>query len=413
MRSITLAMLVSCVVAIAQVAAAPSGLDCRTLALPPAPELATSDRLADRRYVAIGTRAYSVGTEDGRFPAAGWHTRGEMGGIWTPPIKLLDGLWFAIDDRWIGPATRFVSGYGYVRMELPGSNGIKVTRTEFAPDGLRAVLVGLTFRAERHRRFELAVDAHSELMHIFPWGETEPNQLAYNLPDQASFDGALVFRERGRPPVPNAATHDWAAVVGSTLSPKRHYTGKNFRGPQSHPVICPASGPDTPKPPARCDDSAYGKGAGGRLVYDIDVPGGSECTAWFAVGGSEAGPTAARAEQAAALADPAGALQRKVADRLALSRNTRLNLPGDPLLAEGIDWSKQNLADMVQDVHDLQLRPVDQGHALAVRHRWRVHSIRKRGYWTVRADQGSPARPARCQPDDQRQLRKGRSRSHH
>ena len=128
-------------------------------------------------------------------------------------------------------------------------------------------------------------------------------------------------------------------------------------------MICPSSDPGTPKPPARCDDSAYGKGAGGQLVYDIDVPGSSECTVWFAVGGSDEGPAAARAEQAAALADPAGALQRKVAERLALSRNTRLELPGDPLLAEGIDWSKQNLADMVQDVRELQLRPVDQGRA--------------------------------------------------
>ena len=52
-----------------------------------------------------------------------------------------------------------------------------------------------------------------------------------------------------------------------------------------------------------------------------------------------------------------------MAERLALSRYTRLELPGDPLLAQGIDWSKQNLADMVQDVQDLQLRPVDQGKA--------------------------------------------------
>jgi hypothetical protein len=163
--------------------------------------------------------------------------------------------------------------------------------------------------------------------------------------------------------VANAAAHDWAAVVGSALSPKRYSTGKNFRGPQSNPVICPPSDPDTPTPPARCDDSAYGKGVGGQLVYEIDLPGGSECTAWFAVGGSDEGPAAARAEQAAALEDPAGALRRKVAERLALSRNTSLELPGDPLLAQGIDWSKQNLADMVQDVRNLQLRPVDQGRA--------------------------------------------------
>jgi hypothetical protein len=64
------------------------------------PELSVSDRLDDRRYVTTGTRGYVVGTEAGRFPAMGFHTRGEMGGIWSPPIKLLDGIWFGIDDQW-------------------------------------------------------------------------------------------------------------------------------------------------------------------------------------------------------------------------------------------------------------------------------------------------------------------------
>ena len=114
-----------------------------------APELSVSDRLDDRRYAAIGTRAYSVGTEAGRFPAMGFHTRGEMGGIWTPPLKLLDGLWFAVDGQPVGPATRFSSGYGYVTMDLPAPAGLRLRRTEFAPDDLRALLVGLELRAAR------------------------------------------------------------------------------------------------------------------------------------------------------------------------------------------------------------------------------------------------------------------------
>src|SRR2546425_8835823 len=55
------------------------------------PTLSVSSNLANRRYAAAGDRAYDLGSEDGRFPAMGFHTRGEMGGIWTPPIKLLDG----------------------------------------------------------------------------------------------------------------------------------------------------------------------------------------------------------------------------------------------------------------------------------------------------------------------------------
>ena len=67
-------------------------------------ELSTTSRLQDRREVAAGTRAYSIGFEDGRFYANGWHITGEMGGVWTPPLKLVDGVWFGLDGQWVGPA---------------------------------------------------------------------------------------------------------------------------------------------------------------------------------------------------------------------------------------------------------------------------------------------------------------------
>ena len=77
--------------------------------------------------------------------------------------------------------------------------------------------------------------------------------------------------------------------------------------------------------------------------------------------GSERGPAAARRTADAVLADPEGALREKVAHRVALSRFSRLTLPGDPLLAEGIDWSKQNLADSVQVAEDLEVRETNAG----------------------------------------------------
>ena len=83
------------------------------------PTLSVSSQLNVRRYAASGDRAYELGTEDGRYPAMGFHTRGEMGGIWTPPVKLLDGIWFGVNGQWIGPATTFTSGFGYVHMALP------------------------------------------------------------------------------------------------------------------------------------------------------------------------------------------------------------------------------------------------------------------------------------------------------
>jgi hypothetical protein len=329
------------------------------------PELSTSDRLDDRRFVTAGPRAYDVGTEAGRYPAMGFHTRGEMGGIWSAPIKLLDGLWFGIDGDWIGPAQRFTSAQGHVRMDLPATNGIRATRTDFVPGEHRAVLVRLALEnPSRHdRTVTLDVDAHSELMSIYPWGETKPfTQTEFNLQDDAGYGaGALTFTEQGRPPFPNVEAHDWAAAVGSTLEPAGHRTGTDFRGPQTPAVICPASGPGTPPMPPRCDDTAYGKGAGGRLTYEVRLRAHDTRTLWFAVAGSETGAADARREMRRVLRDPDRALRTKISERRRIAARTQLDLPGDRPLAEGIDWSKQNLADSVQEARDLEIRETNAG----------------------------------------------------
>jgi len=338
--------------------------------IPDSPTLSTTDRLDDRRFVTTGDRAYEVGTEAGRYPAMGFHTRGEMGGVWSPPIKLLDGIWFGIGDQWIGPATKFTSGYGHVRMELPGKNGMTITRTDFVPDGRRSVLVGLTFAAgDSNRNITLKMDAHSELMGAYPWGETTPSQTTFNKQDDVSVtDDKLVFRERkSMQSVPGARSHDWAAVVGSNLDPTGNktseVTGRPYRGPQGN-VICPASGPDAPSAPERCDDTAYGEGAGGRLLYDVDVDANDTETVWFAVSGADFDGDSPENARKAALEengdvlsdDPEVLLEEKVNNRLALRENTRLDLPGDRRLQRSIDWSKQNLADSVQIAEDLEIR---------------------------------------------------------
>ncbi len=317
-------------------------------------ELSVSDRLDDRRYVASGTRGYLVGVESGDFPAMGWHTRGEMGGIWSPPLKLLDGAWFALDGQWLPPATRFTSGQGYVRMDYPVTAGLRVSRRDFVPDGRRAALIELSLRSTGgDRNVDVWVDAHSELMSIYPWGETTPSQLDFNGQDSASFEsGELSFREAGKP---------WTAVVSSSPPPAAGETGPGFRGPHANPVVCGPSGPEQPPPPPRCQDSAYGKGAGGRLRYELKVPAGRERRLLIAVAGSDQGTAEARRELRVALDGADASFRAKVESRRKLERYTQLSLPGDPLLAQGIDWSKQNLADSVQVAEDLQVREVRAG----------------------------------------------------
>jgi hypothetical protein len=287
-----------------------------------------------------------------------------MGGFWLPNLKLLDGMWFNINGNWIGKATKTTSGWGYVRADLPATHGVSASRTDFVPRGVSGALVGLSLRSERTRTITLRADAHSELMSSYPWGETEPSQTRVNLADSVSVRGKdLLFRDRGKPPSPNFTFHDWAAAFGSDLSPYATKTGKNFRGPQDPAVICPASGPDAPPQPERCDDTAYGKGVGGQLAYKVKLKAGEVKTVWFGVGGSTSGPTQARAQLRKALDNPEAAIAALVRYREQLDARNDISLPGSPLLARSVTWSKQMLAASEQRVEDLKLRVVNAGKA--------------------------------------------------
>ena len=158
------------------------------------------------------------------------------------------------------------------------------------PDGRRGALISLTLRSTgRERSVDLAVDVHSELMSAYPWGETTPSQLTVNGQDTAEFAaGRLTFREPGKP---------WTAVVGSFPPGGGGEAGAGYRGPQEPPVVCPPSGEGQPEPPPRCDDTAYGKGTGGRLAFPgLVVPAGRERRVEIAVAGSERSAAEAQRE---------------------------------------------------------------------------------------------------------------------
>jgi hypothetical protein len=329
------------------------------VAMAATPELSTTDQLKTRRYVSAGDRAYVMGFEDGNFYAQGWHVTGEMGGVWTQPLKLVDGVWFSVDGSWLGPATKFTSGWGYTRMDFPTASGLKVSRTDFAPDGRRAALFGLQLRnpGGAAKTVDVAVDAHSEVMSHYPWAWTTPNAGDFNLADTGAFrQGALEFHDTGTPH-PNAGAHDWVALVGSNPAPDGGEAGPGHWGSQTAPVTC------TAESQFFCDDGPFGKGTGGQLRYRVKVPAGKTKTLWIAVAGSDKGTAAARTELRNALADPDRALAKKIASRKRLGDYTQLSLPGDRRLAQGIDWGKQNIRDLTQRADDLRIRDVDEGKA--------------------------------------------------
>ena len=310
------------------------------------PELSVSTRLDDRREVASGPRSYSSGFEDGRFYANGWHISGEMGGVWAPPLKLADGVWFGVGDQWAGPATRFYSGQGYTRYDLPDASGLQLPRTDFTPDGSRAALFGLTLTnpGDSEATVPVKVDAHSELMTAYPWGfdGVKPN-ASDNIADTAPTPtAALVVHRpgraarRARPPLRRAGRPP--ADAG------RRRDGRRFRGPQAghrHGTV-----PDARARCQQCNDGPFGQGTGGELRYTVT----SRRRPQDAVGrrgGLGQGPAPTREAARQGASDPAAQLAARWprAQKLAA---TQVSLPGDPLLQNAIDWGKQNLADLTQ-----------------------------------------------------------------
>ncbi len=113
--------------------------------------------------------------------------------------------------------------------------------------------------------------------------------------------------------------------------------------------------------PSLCDDGPFGQGKGGQLRYEVRVRGRSSETLWIAVAGSDKGLGDARRQFDKAVSNPGKALERKIESREELGDWSKLSLPGDRRLQDGIDWGKQNLADSTQVAEDLQVRHVDQG----------------------------------------------------
>jgi hypothetical protein len=282
-----------------------------------------------------------------------------MGGVWSQPLKLVDGIWSGVGDNWLPPATKFTSGWGYVRMDFPDMDGLKVSRTDFAPNGRRAVLFGLRLENPdpTPKSTVVKVDAHSEVMSHYPWAWTTPNAGEFNLEDTGAFgDNALVFHDQGTPH-PDAGPHDWVAVIGSNPAPDSGEAGGGHWGPQSPPILCASESQFW------CDEGPFGKGTGGQLRYALTVPAGEATTIWVGVAGSADGVAAARSELNAALSNPAGALTDKQASRERWASYSTVTLPGDQRLADAIAWGKQNLLDLTQRADDLKVRDVNEGKA--------------------------------------------------
>lgn len=308
------------------------------------PTRSSSERLKEKRYVAAGERAYVMGTADGGFPPLGTQIKGEMGGVWAHPIKLLAGYWFAIDGVWLPPARRFTSGTGYIQMTLPAFTGLQITRLEFVPDELPVVLIALTLHnlGSEQRRCGLSMQARSQLLAAYPWSNTTPSAETLNAADEARYNaarGMLVFTRPDKP---------WGVCVGALPQPTSGAPGALFWG--------------SVEDDERASYSQQRFSSSGELRWDLVLAGDAEQTIWIAIAGSHTAVDEASEHMRAALKQANDLLSAKITERETLLAGARLMLP-EPDLVVAYEWGKLNMADLRRTVSDLAVRDVREGKA--------------------------------------------------
>ncbi len=312
----------------------------------------TGENLNMKRYVAAGDRAYVVGVQDGSLVpdvslnpnGIGWHITGQMGGVWAHPIKLLHQFQFFLNDNPLPAAAKFVSSAGYVRLELSPTDGLEISETQFAPDGLPVVLVGVQLRNSNPgvNSFTLAIDAESELIPAYPWSGTKPTSESLHLPDQVSFDSTLGALQFFQPAQPNYSRPAWYALVSAALDPQDRETGFQSIG---------ASYPAT---------TSKHNGATGVLKYQVTLKGKSSTTVWFAIAGSNVDKAEASGALTLGLASPDGLLRTKITARQEVLSQAQIHVPDEEIQA-AFDWGKLNLADMQRTVRNMMVRDTMEG----------------------------------------------------
>jgi hypothetical protein len=273
------------------------------------PTRSTTENLAAKRYVVTGDRAYIVGTEDGNFPGMGFHISGHMNGVWSHPLKLLDSYEFLLDDAALPAVQRFTSGPGFVRLDYPTTSGLQIRRTEFVPDGLPVVLIGVEIEntSNQPRSTEFTFQPTSEILPAYPWSGTTPTSDQLDQKDNVSFDPiifGLSFSEPGKP---------WYALVA----------GRNTRrGPQDIVRFLGADfSSNTPD---------LGKKASGRLNWQLTLAPKSTVTIWLAVAGTHITKVEAYIALFFGLQNPDDLLSNKIGERLKVLAQATLISPTPP-----------------------------------------------------------------------------------
>ena len=277
-------------------------------------------------FVAAGDRVYMVGHQDGTFPDLGWHVKGEMGGIWNHPIKLMDGFTATIigeDNSYCLDAAHQFINYPFANKHLFQTPipGLEVERFQFVPDGVQGMVIEFTFRNvdKTEISFDFEFTGYTDLMPV--WLGERAGMTDFE--DQISFDEgrqSWLGKDEG---------NDWYVLFGANQK------AENTEGPSEN-----------------CNYSPQGNGKAAKLSYEIKLKPEESKHIRFFIAGSYTSKTDAEKTFDKLNLNAETYLEDKKKHYRQIASKAKITIP-DKELEKAFEWVKYNTEWLVREVPEV------------------------------------------------------------
>ena len=286
--------------------------------------ISNQGRTRQQPYVTAGDRTYLIGTQDGNFPPMGHHVPGEMGGLWLPPIKLIDGFQARIAE--LGTKKEILLAESAEMLTYPYGNrfrygrvldDLEVERFQFSPDQRQGMIIQYRFKNTsahaRRLRFQWSVATN-----LRPGWYADHLGIrdGQDLVDWRANDGVFIARDADNP---------WFCVWGAVPPANAQRI--------EHPDPIPTSG----------------RGVTAAAGYTVTVGPHSSSTLTFVVSGSTTDQSDALAAYDYLAKHHGALLAQKVAHFASLIKRASIRIP-DQRLQEVYNWTRINMDWLIRDV---------------------------------------------------------------
>ena len=292
--------------------------------LSPAAGVSNQGRNKQQPYVTAGDRTYLIGTQDGNFPDMGQHVPDEMGGLWLPPIKLIDGFQARIaevgtDEEILLAESAEMVAYPYGNRFRYGRvlDDIDVDRFQFSPDHQQGLIVQYRFKnaSDRPRQLRFQWSVKTDLRPGW-YSDRLGMRDGEDVVDWRADAGVFIARDIDNP---------WFCVWGAMSSADAR------RSEHPHPV------------------HTNGRGVTAASSHTVTVGAHATSVLTFVVSGSTTSQSDAVAVYDYVAEHHVALLAEKAAHYGSIINRARIRIP-DQRLQEVYNWSRINMEWLVRDV---------------------------------------------------------------